>query len=53
MEGKKTINSHDNTPQKAEVGDDGRRGRPTHRGGGGMHRGGDGAMYSCGDGGDA
>ena len=42
MEGKKTINSHANTPQKSEVGDDGRQGRPTHRGGGGMHRGGDG-----------
>ena len=37
MEGKKNINSHANTPQKAVVGDDGRRGRLTHRGGGGMH----------------
>ena len=44
MEGKKTINSHANTPQKAEVGDDGRQGRPTHRGGGG----GDASLW-CGD----
>lgn len=51
MEGKKTINSHDNTPQKAVVGDDGRQGRPTHRGDGvGMHRGDGGAMHSGGDG---